>query len=293
MIGIKRLKNIDIEDSVFQQTAAACFAVVDLQEPCCINLTLTDDEDIKAINREWRGLDSITDVISFPSLDLSPHATFRADHPSSLSAWDCDKGAFFLGDIVINVEQAKRQAAEYNHPVSREILYLFVHGIFHLLGYDHISKEDQLTMREQEEKALQAVFSQPVSDIKLLESAREARATAYTPYSNYRVGAALLGKNGQVYTGCNIENASFGLTNCAERTAVFKAVSEGQNAFDTIAIAADQTPPWPCGACRQVLSEFAPRLRVIITWGSGETAESTLDQLLPHSFLNFQEDQNG
>ena len=293
MIGIKRLIGIEIEDSVFRQAAAACFAVVDIQVPYSINLTLTDDEEIKAINREWRGHDKITDVLSFPSLDLSPRTTFRADHPSSLTAWDCDKGVFFLGDIVISVPQAKRQAAEYHHPVLREITYLFVHGIFHLLGYDHISKEDQQNMRAQEEKALQSAFNQPINETKLLESAREARETAYTPYSNYRVGAALLGKNGQVYTGCNIENASYGLTNCAERTAVFKAVSEGQNEFDVIAIAADQTPPWPCGACRQVLSEFAPRLRVIITWGSGETAESTLDQLLPHSFLNFQEDQHG
>ena len=117
MISIKRLIDIEIEDSFFRRAAAACFTVADIQVPCSINLTLTDDEEIKSINREWRGLDKSTDVLSFPSLDLSPRATFRADHPSSLTVWDCDKGTFFLGDIVISVPQAKRQALEYHHPV--------------------------------------------------------------------------------------------------------------------------------------------------------------------------------
>ena len=113
---------------------------------------------------------------------------------------------------------------------------------------------------------------------------------AYCPYSHFPVGAAVECTDGTVFTGCNIENVSFGLTICAERTAVFKAVSQGCRNFKTIAIAADTTAPWPCGACRQVLAEFAPQLRVLITWGEGKTAQSTLQELLPHSFLHFQED---
>ena len=126
---------------------------------------------------------------------------------------------------------------------------------------------------------------------QLIELAKEAMTHAYIPYSGYKVGAALLCADGTVYQGCNIENAAFGLTNCAERTALFKAISVGDIEFDAIAISADATPPWPCGACRQALSEFAPNIRVLISWSDGkENAEATLDQLLPHSFLNFVED---
>ena len=97
------------------------------------------------------------------------------------------------------------------------------------------------------------------------------------------VGAALLGKNGQIYLGCNIENAAYGPSNCAERTAVFKAVSEGAREFTTIAIAAEGSAPWPCGICRQALNEFAPDLRVLVTW-DGQVEESTLPELLPNGF---------
>ena len=93
---------------------------------------------------------------------------------------------------------------------------------------------------------------------KLVSMALEAMQRAYAPYSGYKVGAALLCADGRVFQGCNIENASFGLTNCAERTAMFKAVSEGTREFTAIAIASRDAAPWPCGACRQVLNEFAP-----------------------------------
>ena len=117
---------------------------------------------------------------------------------------------------------------------------------------------------------------------KLIESAKEAMTHAYIPYSGYKVGAALLCADGTVYQGCNIENASFSLTNCAERTAVFKAVSEGAVSFDVIAIAA-RTKAWPCGACRQVLNEFAPGIRVLVTWDNN-VEEKSLSELLPEGF---------
>ena len=107
---------------------------------------------------------------------------------------------------------------------------------------------------------------------------------SYSIYSHYPVGAALHCTDGRIFQGCNIENASFGLTNCAERTAVFKAVSEGAMSFDTIAIASTVSAPWPCGACRQVLNEFAPGIRVLVTWGDGQKDEMLLKDLLPHGF---------
>ena len=117
----------------------------------------------------------------------------------------------------------------------------------------------------------------------LIRDAFEAQKFAYVPYSRFHVGAALLGKNGTVYKGCNIENASYTPTNCAERTALFKAVSEGAREFTAIAIASRAAAPWPCGACRQVLNEIAPNIRVLVTWQGG-TESATLPELLPPGY---------
>ena len=118
----------------------------------------------------------------------------------------------------------------------------------------------------------------------LIEKAKEVSRKAYAPYSNYKVGAALLTKSGKVYTGCNIENSSYGLTNCAERTAIFKAVSEGEMEFEEMVIYADSPNlPTPCGACRQVLSEFGPELKITII-SNKEQLETSISELLPLGF---------
>ena len=126
----------------------------------------------------------------------------------------------------------------------------------------------------------------------LIRAAFAAREYAYTPYSNFKVGAALLAKNGSVYTGCNIECATFTPTNCAERTALFKAVSEGVNEFAAVAVvgAKDGAPDdalitSPCGVCRQMLYEFGgPDLRVIMAKSENDWQEMTLGELLPLGF---------
>ena len=120
-------------------------------------------------------------------------------------------------------------------------------------------------------------------DEELLQKARDMKRYAYVPYSHYWVGAALRSKDGRVFTGCNVENAAFGNTMCAERTALFKAVSEGARKFTAIAIAAEGSAPFPCGACRQSLYEFAPELRVLVTW-DGNVREAKLSELLPEGF---------
>ncbi|MBP3655234.1 MAG: cytidine deaminase [Clostridia bacterium] len=122
-----------------------------------------------------------------------------------------------------------------------------------------------------------------MTDEMLLAKAVEMLGRAYVPYSNYPVGAALLAQDGTVYTGCNVENAAYGNTLCAERTALCKAVSEGARSFTTIAIAAKGSAPFPCGACRQSLYEFAPGLRVLVTW-DGHVREAMLSDLLPEGF---------
>ncbi|HHV57284.1 MAG TPA: cytidine deaminase [Firmicutes bacterium] len=119
----------------------------------------------------------------------------------------------------------------------------------------------------------------------LVAAARAAKARAYVPYSHYRVGAALLTRSGRVYTGCNIENAAYGCTMCAERVALFKAVSEGEREFLALAVAAEgERTASPCGACRQVLCEFAPELKVYLAGPGGEVRSLTLTELLPCAF---------
>ena len=122
-----------------------------------------------------------------------------------------------------------------------------------------------------------------MTDRELLDMAIKAREFAYVPYSGYRVGAALECEDGTVYTGCNIENAAYGNTICAERTALGKAVSEGARRFTRIAIASSGSAPYPCGACRQSLNEFAPDLLVLVTW-DGNVEQARLSDLLPHGF---------
>lgn len=124
-----------------------------------------------------------------------------------------------------------------------------------------------------------------MTDQELVKTAIDMMDKAYVPYSRFPVGAALLCEDGAVYTGCNVENAAYGSTICAERTALVKAVSEGRTRFRTIAIAGhSQDFCWPCGACRQMLYEFAPGLQVLAARGDGQFQSVDLQELLPHGF---------
>ncbi|HDR6310136.1 TPA: cytidine deaminase [Bacillus cereus] len=121
---------------------------------------------------------------------------------------------------------------------------------------------------------------------KYIEEANKMLSKAYIPYSKFPVGAALVTKEGKIYTGCNIENASYGLCNCAERTAIFKAVSEGERDFSYLVISGETDGPIsPCGACRQVIAEFCePKMPVLLTNVKGDEKEVTVEQLLPGAF---------
>lgn len=123
---------------------------------------------------------------------------------------------------------------------------------------------------------------------ELMNLAILARENAYVPYSTFKVGAAVLAENGQVFTGCNIENAAYGPSNCAERTAIFKAVSEGIRTFSALAVVADtEGPVTPCGVCRQVMAEFfAPDTPVYLGNIQGDLVETTLSAILPGAFTS-------
>jgi len=119
----------------------------------------------------------------------------------------------------------------------------------------------------------------------LIAAAKQARENAHAPYSNFRVGAALRARSGRVYTGCNIENATYGLTVCAERVAIFKAISEGERGFDAIAVVAqtDRLTP-PCGACRQIIWEFCGDAEVVLANLKGQKEVHRMSELFPRPF---------
>lgn len=125
---------------------------------------------------------------------------------------------------------------------------------------------------------------------KLIKKAIEMLNFSYAPYSNFHVGAALLTSEGEIYTGCNIENAAYGPSNCAERTAIFKAVSEGKKEFEAIAVVGGKNGKIenfcpPCGVCRQILAEFCKKdFEIVLAKSTNEYKIMTLEQLLPESF---------
>ncbi len=121
-------------------------------------------------------------------------------------------------------------------------------------------------------------------DKKLMELASRARENSYSPYSNFKVGAAVLTGSGKIYTGCNIENASYTPTICAERTAVFKAISEGEKELLKIAIVGQGDYTYPCGVCRQVLREFNREIEVLVGSSKDDYRKISLEELLPNSF---------
>ena len=124
-----------------------------------------------------------------------------------------------------------------------------------------------------------------MTERELVERALEMRRFSYAPYSHFRVGAALECEDGSVYTGCNVENAAYGSSLCAERTALVKAVSEGRRRFVRLAVAGDSADYcWPCGACRQMLREFGTDLEVLAANREGAYVAISLEKLLPHSF---------
>lgn len=124
-----------------------------------------------------------------------------------------------------------------------------------------------------------------MTDRELFDLACEALENAYAPYSHFRVGACLLSEDGRAFTGCNVENASFGGTICAERTALVKGVSEGAKRFTAIAVVGEEDDAWPCGICRQVLNEFSRDMRVICgAKATGKFTAVPLRELLPRSF---------
>lgn len=272
-----------VERELFEGVGARCLLAEALPGKYQAYLRVTDDAGIRAVNLAQRGIDAATDVLSFPSAHFR-HGTARENAARLRRELDPDTGHIHLGDVVISRERALAQALEYGHSSAREMGYLFAHAMLHLLGYDHETDAQRAAMRDMEEKIMRdAGLSRAIGRDALIALAREAMENAYVPYSGYRVGAAVLTGDGRAFSGCNVENASYGLAICAERNAITTAVAAGARSISAIAVAAEGSLPYPCGACRQFLREFAKDCPVYVV-NHEKTIETTLQSLLPDSF---------
>ncbi len=275
-------------ETLLNRVADACFAEEGI-EGAGFAVRIVDDDAIRALNREMRNIDRPTDVLSFPTVSYPAGKTAR-DCPKRLRReYDPYLGRVNLGDCVINLERARRQAAEYGHSLTRELSYLTAHSAFHLMGYDHMNEEEKIIMRDREEKALDrlGITRQEggISYDALFELACEAMQKAYCPYSKFQVGACILAEDGRTFQGCNFENASYGASICAERCATANAIVHGARRFRAIAVVGSSAVAWPCGICRQVLREFSDLDMPVIVgeFGKGYVVR-TLGELLPESF---------
>jgi cytidine deaminase, homotetrameric len=253
-------------------------------------VTVVNGEEIRALNKSTRGVDAETDVLSFPQIRYPAQKTAR-DVPQMLKkAYDPDFGLAFLGDIVLNIARAEKQALELGHSAARETAYLTAHAMFHLLGYDHMTDEDKRLMRAMEKRAMKALGlfrngDRLMTHEDYIRLAEQALDRSYSPYSHFRVGACLVSESGKCFQGANFENASFGATICAERCAVSCAVVQGERRFTKIYIACDSGYAWPCGICRQVLNEFkSGDMEIWVGSPVTEWKMLTLSQLLPEGF---------
>lgn len=275
-------------EALLEKVALACAKEEGMEIPVYAALRIIGDEEIHAVNLETRGVDRPTDVLSFPTVSYPAGTTARANQKRVRREYDPEAHASFLGDILISLPRAREQAEEYGHSLRRELCYLTAHAMFHLMGYDHMNDEEKARMRAMEEQSLRFLAPRDcgeedeMTDEKLYAIAEGMLEKAYCPYSKCQVGAALLCEDGSVVTGVNVENASYGATICAERSAVFAAVSQGKRRFVKVAVAGSSWAAWPCGMCLQVLAEFAlPGFEVIAGEKGKGFAKRPLRELLP------------
>ena len=259
-------------EDIYNELMKKTFSYLHIDIDYIVDVNIVDDEYIHQINKEYRKIDRPTDVISFAFFD-DINEKIIPGVPS------------LLGQIIISFETAIRQAETYSHSIEREMSFLFVHGLLHLLGYDHMEKSDEVVMFSLQNEILGGC---KMENKDLIKKAIEARKLSYSPYSHFAVGAALLTKDGRVFLGANIENSSYPLSMCAERNCVYNAYLHGVKKEDIVmlALAADTDGPCaPCGACRQVLSELlAMDTPIIMANLKGDVKETNVAELLPFAF---------
>ncbi len=262
----------DAYENSFSTLLEKVFTDLHIDTNYIVDVSIVDNKSIQEINHDYRNINKVTDVISFAFFD-DDNEVVLPGIPTS------------LGQIIISYEKAEEQAKAYGHSLEREMSFLFVHGMLHLLGYDHMKKEDETIMFQLQDEIL---GGHKMENKELVAKAIEARSLSYSPYSKFKVGAALLTKDGKVFLGANIENSSYPLCMCAERNAIYNAYLHGvkKNDIVALALAADTDGPCaPCGACRQVISELMPKNAPILMANlKGLIQQTTIDELLPYAF---------
>ncbi len=243
-----------------------------------VSLSLQSLDKMHEYNKKYRGIDRPTDVLTFAYQE----ADFVSDEP-----------IFDLGDIMLSVDIAKKQAKEYSHPLERELAFLFIHGLLHAFGYDHHRSE-----KEAEEMfALQnAILNSLPYDFytdqkKVKKLLLEAQSHSISPYSNFKVGAVVLTKDGKYHRGFNIENSAFGVSMCAERCALFHTYASGYTKDDIVSlslITSSSNVGTPCGSCRQVMSELMNVNCPVYIYNKDESEHlfTTVKDLLPYMFTS-------
>lgn len=243
-----------------------------------VSLSLQSLDKMQEYNKQYRKIDRPTDVLTFAYQE----ADFVSDEP-----------IFDLGDIMLSVDIAKKQAKEFSHPLERELAFLFIHGLLHAFGYDHHRSE-----KEAEEMfALQnAILNSLPYDFytdqkKVKKLLLEAQSHSISPYSNFKVGAVILTKDGKYHQGFNIENSAFGVSICAERCALFHTYASGYTKNDIVSlslITSSTNVGTPCGSCRQVMSELMNINCPVYIYNKDESEHlfTTVKDLLPYMFTS-------
>lgn len=264
---------LDTYLSIYEKLFSLALNFLDKGDNYFMSVTFVEKEQIHNLNLNYRNIDKETDVISFAFLD-DKNEIICGDYPVD------------LGEIYICYDVALENAKRYGNSIERELSFLFIHGLLHLFGYDHMTKKDEEIMFPLQENILERMKFMKKEE--LLKKAIEAMELSYSPYSNFKVGAALVSKKGDVYLGANVENSAYGCTMCAERNALYNAYMHGvkKDDIEALAIVAEcERAVSPCGQCRQVLSELYPEDKPIYLCNTnGEIKVSSTKELLPYAF---------
>lgn len=243
-----------------------------------VSLSLQSLDKMHEYNKKYRGIDRPTDVLTFAYQE----ADFVSDEP-----------IFDLGDIMLSVDIAKKQAKEYSHPLERELAFLFIHGLLHAFGYDHHRSEKEAEeMFALQNSILNSLPYDFYTDQKKVKKLLlEAQSHSISPYSNFKVGAIVLTKDGKYHRGFNIENSAFGVSICAERCALFHTYASGYTKDDIVSlslITSSSNVGTPCGSCRQVMSELMNVNCPVYIYNKDESEHlfTTVKDLLPYMFTS-------
>lgn len=243
-----------------------------------VSVSFVKSAEMAELNKRYRKINRATDVLSFPLWEED--AKFCPQ-----GGWDM----LPLGDIIVCPEKVAENAAAADGNFERELALVLSHGLLHLTGHDHDTDERKQKMWAIQEMMVKMFFAaeeiSPAKCRSLIRAAKKAQLASYAPYSDFHVGAAILFDNGKTVSGCNVENASYGLSLCAERNAMTTAVSMGLTHPVAIAVTGGEGKCCPpCGACRQFLAEFNVGMRVILENGAGGYTVTELNELLPLTF---------